>query len=314
MHVVGARDLWRRARAIAARQRGCVTRTQLLEIGIGTEAIKHRLRTGELIAMFRGVYRFGPIPPDGADEMAAILACQPRSCASHASAAYLHQLPPYPAQPRPVHITVSERHIRQREGIAIHHTTTLRRSEVEVLDGIPVTTPARTICDLAPTLLTSDLEHLIAEAYAKGKTTRHKLVRAARRRPSRPGIPSLLRLLEAQDAPARTRSRPERRLLALIRKAQLPLPQVNAPLRGYEVDFLWPHHKLVIEVDALSTHSDPRTFERDRKRDADLTLRGYTVLRVTRRQITEEPEAVVARIAAALAMTRGAEPLGGRVV
>jgi very-short-patch-repair endonuclease len=120
----------------------------------------------------------------------------------------------------------------------------------------------------------------------------------------RPGIPSLLRLLEAPAAPARTRSNPERRLLALIRRAQLPEPRPNARRHGYELDLLWAERKLVVEVDALSTHSDPRTFERDRKRDAELTLRGYTVIRVTRRQIEEEPEAVVARIAAALTLVR----------
>jgi very-short-patch-repair endonuclease len=306
MHVMRAGDPWRQARELAARTRACVTAEQLREIGIYRGSVAHRLKSGELVAMHRGVYCFGPIPPAGADEMAAVLACQPRSCASHASAAYLLELPPFPARPRPVHITVSERHIRSRDGIVVHHTSTLLRSEVAILDGIPVTTPARTICDLAALLPTAELEHLLAEAYAKGKTTRAKLISSARRTATLPGIPSLRRLLDAPTKPARTRSRPERRALALIRKAQLPLPEVNARLRGYEVDLLWPEHKLVVEVDALSTHSDPRAFERDRRRDADLTLRGYTVVRITRRQIDEEPEAVVARLAAAVALRRAA--------
>jgi very-short-patch-repair endonuclease len=179
------------------------------------------------------------------------------------------------------------------------------RSEVTHVQGIPTTTPARTICDLAASLGMSQLEALIAEAYAKRKTTRRELLRAAGARPHRPGIPSLLKLLDA-PSPARTRSAPERRLLSLIRRAQLPEPQTNAPLLGYEVDFFWPEHKLVVEVDALSTHSDPRTFERDRKRDAELTLAGYTVIRVTRRQIDGEPDAVMARIAAGLALATAA--------
>ena len=77
---------------------------------------------------------------------------------------------------------------------------------------------------------------------------------------------------------------------------------VNARLHGWEVDFLWPAERLVVELDALSTHTSPRDFERDRRKDADLTLRRYTVIRVTRRQVEREPEAVIARIATALAL------------
>jgi very-short-patch-repair endonuclease len=82
--------------------------------------------------------------------------------------------------------------------------------------------------------------------------------------------------------------------------------RANVRVGPWEVDFVWPAARLIVEVDALSTHTDPRSFERDRRKDAELTLAGYTVIRVTRRQIEREPHAVVARIAAALAVASGA--------
>jgi very-short-patch-repair endonuclease len=89
----------------------------------------------------------------------------------------------------------------------------------------------------------------------------------------------------------------------LIRKARLPSPRANVKVHGWEVDLLWSEHRLIVEVDALSTHTSPRDFERDRRKDAELTLLGYTVIRITRRQIEQEPEAVVARISAALSLS-----------
>ena len=91
-------------------------------------------------------------------------------------------------------------------------------------------------------------------------------------------------------------------MLALLRAAELPAPQVNVRLGRYEVDFLWPGERLVVEVDGYAYHSNRRAFERDRERDATLAAAGYTVLRVTWRQLVSAPEAVVARVAMALAV------------
>jgi very-short-patch-repair endonuclease len=102
--------------------------------------------------------------------------------------------------------------------------------------------------------------------------------------------------------PAFTRSEAERRLLALIRAAGLPPPRTNVHVGPYEVDFLWPAHRLVVEVDGFAFHSSRAAFERDRRRDADLQARGLRVTRVTWRQLEREPHAVVARLAAALAL------------
>jgi very-short-patch-repair endonuclease len=99
-----------------------------------------------------------------------------------------------------------------------------------------------------------------------------------------------------------TRSEAERRLLELVRAARLPAPATNRRLHGHEVDFVWRPQRLVVEVDGYAFHSSRSAFERDRRRDADLIREGYRVIRLTWRQLTREPEAVVALLARALAV------------
>jgi very-short-patch-repair endonuclease len=103
------------------------------------------------------------------------------------------------------------------------------------------------------------------------------------------------------DTTEPTRNEIERRLARLIRRAGLPRPRFNALLCGYEVDALWEAERLVVETDGWDAHGHRAAFERDRARDADLTARGYAVLRFTWRQIVDRPDLVAARIAAALA-------------
>jgi len=95
-------------------------------------------------------------------------------------------------------------------------------------------------------------------------------------------------------------------MLDLIRAARLPAPLTNTKIGAYEVDFLWPAERLVVEVDGFAFHGPRAAFERDRRRDAELQALGYRVLRITWRRLVEEPEAVVALIAAALSAARSA--------
>ena len=97
-----------------------------------------------------------------------------------------------------------------------------------------------------------------------------------------------------------TRSRMERALRALIKRAGLPVPQTNVKVAGYEVDMYWPAHRLVVEFDGWNTHSSRAAFESDRLKDAALQLAGERVLRVTGRQLERRPEALVARLATAI--------------
>jgi very-short-patch-repair endonuclease len=278
--------------AVASLQQGVIARSQLLALGLSANGIDSRVKRGRLIRIQRGVYRVGPVLGPLGDEMAAVLACRPKAFLSHQSTAFAFGL--IDDRPGSLHVTVVGRELH-RPGLICHQTVALLAHETTEINGVPATTATRTILDLAPT---ANLEHLLAQAYAKHLTNRSKLLTLIARYPGRPGTRRLRQLLDA--TPARTRSPPERRLLALTRKARLPEPRVNAHLHAWEVDFLWPDHRLVVEVDALSTHTSPRDFERDRRKDAELTLRGFTVVRITRRQIDEGPEAVIAQLAAFL--------------
>mgnify|MGYP001018653413 FL=1 len=115
------------------------------------------------------------------------------------------------------------------------------------------------------------------------------------------GTRRLRELLDRLDGPRLTRSEAEARLLALLRRSRLPLPSTNVRVGRYEVDMLWSSHRLAVEVDGFAFHGTRAAFERDRVRDADLQALGLRVIRVTWRQIVEEPEATVARLAGMLA-------------
>jgi very-short-patch-repair endonuclease len=288
---------------LAARQRGVVSRAQLVAAGIHTDAIKTRVRSGRLHPVHRGVYLVGhsaPVP--GARELAAVFACGPGSVVSHVSAAHLLKLFPYPAKPRPVDVTVAGRERARRAGIEIHCVESLDALDTRTLHGIPITTPARTLLDLATVLHPHLLERAIAEVEVRRLARRGDLTDQIERNPGRPGTRTLRRILGLDGGPALTRSEAERRMLRLIRAAELPVPEVNAMVGQLEVDFLWREQRLVVEVDGYAYHSSRRAFERDRERDAALAAAGHTVLRVTWRQLVSESEVVVARLAAALAV------------
>jgi very-short-patch-repair endonuclease len=286
-------------RAITARQHTMINRAQLLAAGLGAQAVIKRLRRGALRQMHRGVYCASPVIPCFGEEMAVILACGEHAWISHASGAYLHKLPPYPAESRPISVTVIGSAVR-RPGLRVHRVSTLAADEVTEVEGIPVTTATRAILELAgsaPALL----ERAVSEGIASRQMSRGRLLELCRRHPGARGVARLRALLE--DGAVVTRSRPERLLRRLIRQTDLPSPHTNVRIGKWEVDFIWPEHLLIVEVDALSTHTSPFHFERDRRKDAELTLLGYTVVRVTKRQLEEEPRRVVARIAAILRLT-----------
>ena len=106
--------------------------------------------------------------------------------------------------------------------------------------------------------------------------------------------------LRRDGGPRLTRSEAERLLLRLIRAAQLPEPQANARVAGFEVDFLWPEQKVIVEIDGFAFHGHRAAFERDRQRDMVMRDAGYEVIRVTWRQLVEQPLRVIAHIARAL--------------
>jgi very-short-patch-repair endonuclease len=144
-----------------------------------------------------------------------------------------------------------------------------------------------------------ELEQAIGEAQTKELVTREELEAAVARMPCRKGTARIRRLMD--DDHGYTRSRAERIMRAIVREAELPSPISNAAILGYVADFLWPAERLVVEVDGHAFHSSRAAFERDRRRDRCFLAAGYRVMRVTWRQLLNDPLAVIARLAQALA-------------
>jgi very-short-patch-repair endonuclease len=287
---------------LARRQHGVITRAQLVSLGLEPRAIDRRVRAGKLRRLHRGVYLLGVVVPPLARELAAVLACGPGAFLSHRSAAGLWQLLPHPAPSHSLSVTVSARDPGTKPGIVIHRVRMLPADETTTRHRIPVTTPARTLLDLATDASTRDLEQAVAEAHAKNRARRNRLLSLVDRHPRHRGAARLRALLHADHHPALTRSKAERRLLELIRAARLPHPDVNARVGDYVVDLLWRGARVVVEVDGLAYHSSARAFERDHRREVDLAAEGFQVIRVSRHQIVNEAEASLVRIAQALAL------------
>lgn len=283
---------------VARRQYGVVTRAQLRACGLSAKAIATRVRQRRLHRLHRGVYAVGhaawtPLQR----EMAAVLAVGDGAVLSHLSAAYVWGLAEDPGGPADVTLCGRD---TGRQDVRGHRTRVLMPVDRTIRWGIPITTPARTVVDLAQ--YGGDLEQMVAEGRAMKLLTEDQLREALRRSRGRPGVGHLLALLDGEHGPAFTRSEAERRFLRLIRAAQLPAPRLNDRVGGFEVDFHWPAERVVVEVDGFAFHSSRRSFENDRVRDAALAARGVRVIRVTWRQLGDGPEAVIARLAAALAL------------
>jgi very-short-patch-repair endonuclease len=233
-----------------------------------------------------------------AEEMAAVLACGRGAAISHRAAAVLQRL--LERREEIIDVTVG-RSNRRRPGLRVHRSRTLTSEDVLIHRGIRVTTPTRTLLDLAETEPARELERAYDEAVAQRLVTSTSIVAAVERARGRHGTSELRALVTRFEEPAFTRSQAEEHCLALIRQAGLPLPRVNAPIGPHCVDFLWREAGLVVEVDGYRFHSSRAAFERDRRRDAHLQAAGFRVMRVTWRQLKQEPLAVVARLARVLA-------------
>jgi very-short-patch-repair endonuclease len=292
--------------AALSRPHGVIGRTRLLVAGMPTHAVDRRVAAGFLRPIHRGVYAVGPVQSGDASEAAAALACGDRAWISHASAGGLLRV--LAKRPRDdVDVTVVARHAPRHRGIRVHRVQLLYRDEVTRFRQIPVTTPARTLLDLATVLPLRELEQAIAEAERRHDGAQRRLLGLLARYPGRAGTAKLRELLGGPRDPAFTRSEAERKFLELVRRAGLPAPEPNVRLHGYEVEFLWRDEVLAVEIDGYAFHHDRSAFEADRRRDADLAAHGIQAIRITWRQITDEPEASLVRLVQALAeRARGA--------
>jgi very-short-patch-repair endonuclease len=276
---------------VAARQHGLVTRAQLLDMGLTPSGIQHRRARARLHGVHCCVYAVGCLVMTAhARALAAVLACGPDAVLSHRSAAGLWELVPAPGTPVDV-IAVGK---RQHRGVVAHRSRTLAPGDVARRWGIPVTTPLRTLVDLADVVDDATLDRAVNEALLLRLVRREDLAGARARAPGRQAVTRLQPFVEVEDAP--TRSVLEDAFLALVERHGLPRPEVNQRIAGYEVDMLWRAERLVVELDGRAAHDRSQAFERDRERDAELMGAGFRVVRITWRRLREQPERELSRL------------------
>jgi very-short-patch-repair endonuclease len=285
--------------ALAARQHGLAARRQLLALGLGPDAIDHRLVSGRLVKIQRGVYAVGhaQLRREGG-MLAVVLASGAAAVASHRSAAALWGLRSWSGAF--VEVTAPGRGgTMKRRGRLVHRSLDLPRSEIAIERGVPTTTVARTLIDLAAVVPAHHLRRAVERAE---RTELFDLV-AVRRvldaHPGRPGRRALTALLAdfRDHGDAHTRSDLEALLLQLCLDHGLPRPEVNRYDGVRESDFRWPNHGLIVEVDSWTFHGRTRrAFDGDRARDRALLREGWRVARFTDRQILADPAGIAAEV------------------
>jgi very-short-patch-repair endonuclease len=289
--------------AIGRAQRIVVERAQLLHVGVSRHAIDRRLRSGRLVAKHAGVYFIGAaLPVEFTDETAALLACGPTAMLSHHSAAVLWGLRPGIA--RPIHVLVPTGHFgAQPHGVVVHRSAILEPRDIRIHNGLPVTSPARVMLDIAATLPERDLSYVLEEGLQHNLLKERDIYELLRRSGCHPGRWTLTATI-AHRTGNLTESAAQRKLLELIHQADLPRPETEVPLLEYRADLFWRDLNLVVEVDGHDYHSTRNAIERDNKKDARLKAAGYAVIRFTAREIEYEPLVVIAQLAQIIIQAR----------
>jgi very-short-patch-repair endonuclease len=294
---------------IAAAQHGVLSRQQMRRLGMSDAKIDHAVSSGRLHRVFRSVYAVGNprLTPRGR-LMAAALACGPGAVISHRSAAALLEL--LDVGPVVIDVIAPPERGRKIDGIRFHRVRPPRLEETGTVAGVPCTSPARTLVDLAGTVSNRTL----GSAFERAAHLRILDLTAIELSidPRRRGMKDLLALIEKwRSAEPLTKTRGklksplEAKVLPLLTRREIPPPLFNSPVQiangRIEVDFLWPDHRFVVEADSRAFHATHIAFERDRWRDRELLRAAYSVLRVTHHEAENEAEAVADTIAFRLA-------------
>jgi very-short-patch-repair endonuclease len=281
---------------LASQQHGVVATRQLAALGLARGGVAARAKAGRVHRVHRGVYAVGHrvLTVDG-KRMAAVLAAGPGAVLSHASAASLWEIRPSAAAR--IDVSVRSKGGRgRRPGLRIHRTPTLRDNEVTQHHGIRVTTPARTLLDLASSLPRRALERALDEAEIRNLYDRRALEAITAAHAGERGAAALASALDQDGELTLTDSELEELMLALCDDHGIERPRPRTWVAGLRVDFVFQTSKLVIETDSWAYHRTRRAFERDRERDAILARAGHRTLRFTHRQLTREPALVAQTI------------------
>jgi very-short-patch-repair endonuclease len=247
----------------------------LIAAGLDRDGIAYRRRVGRLHLLHRGVYAVGHRPPSPlAAAMAAVLACGPDAVLSHRSAAALWRI--LPRWRSPIEVTAPSKH--RLKTIHVHRS---RDVDATTHYGIRVTSPARTLVDLADVLTPKQLTRALNEAQVQRLVTPAELTTLVTRYPGR-------RTSQLTPGQGATRSDLEDDFVRFLRRHKLPLPELNQTTAGHEVDAVYREQRLIIELDSRQFHTTTHAFEQDRDRDADHLNAGFRTLRITGERLKEQ--------------------------
>lgn len=276
-----------------------MTHAQLRELGLTQKAIQHRRDIGWLIDLHRKVYAVGHERLSATGRrLAAVWAYGPKAALSHRSAGAAWNV--RASGGANVDVTVPAASAVERPGTRLHVTS--RPLEVTRLGLLPVTTPARTLLDLAGVLAPQYVAAAVGQADVLGLFDLRAIdavLAAHLRHPGRKRLAAVLETLRRTEVTL-TLSELEDRFRALCAAAGLPQPATNARPLGFRVDFLWPRSRLVVETDGWRFHRTRAAFEEDRARDQAVVAAGFRVVRFTHRQVVEGPDDVAAKLSALL--------------
>jgi predicted transcriptional regulator of viral defense system/very-short-patch-repair endonuclease len=286
---------------LAKQQHGVVSARQMLGLGYARATLGVWAQAGKLHRIHRGVYAVGHEALSWEGRLvAAVLANEP-AVVSHKTAAWIWELLRW--RPEGFHVTAPTRRHR-RETIVVHFAL-LAPEDHAVVDGIPVTSLARTMLDLAPSESTRRLHQMMNRAEERKTFDLRRFDRLLARAGGHPGRVKLRYALDTfKPEHVVLRSDLERRFRDLVIAAGLPTPQTNVVVEGYELDAYWEAEGFVVELDVYATHGSPLSFEADREREDDLLLAGIETIRVTGVRLDREPRETIARVAAHLERRR----------
>jgi very-short-patch-repair endonuclease len=294
--------------ALASRQHGVVSIRQLQQrFGYTAEAVRKAVAAGRLHPVHRGVYAVGHTNLSTYGEcLAAVLAVGPGSLLSYWSAGWLWGL--LRSRRSTFHVTATgPRRLRDRAPVRVHRARNLIAEDRRLVEGVPVTSTARTYLDLAEVLPARRLHRLLERGDELAILDYYDVRACCERSRGHRGAKPLAAALGRYRPSARvTRSELEREFLALVEAAGLPLPATNYVVGAYELDAYWPAAGVAVELDTYGTHGSRASFESDRERDAELAAVGVTVIRVTQRRLLDDSPGVLRQVAAMLAR-RGEE-------
>jgi len=290
---------------LANRQHGVVSIRQLeQQLGFSHQAVERAVAGGRLHRVYRGVYAVGHTNLSRQGEcLAAVLAVGPGALLSYYSAGWLWGI--WRGSPAPFEVTAFvPRHHAAPKGVVRHRARNLVDDDRALVDGIPVTSVARTLLDLAWKLRGDQLRRVLSRAEDLGLLDLAAIHAVIERNRGHHGAKRLSRALAIYERPIWVRSEFERRFVEHLVASGLPQPATGWNEVGHELDVYWPEFGFGVELDTWETHGTRDAFERDHDRDLDFALAGIETIRVSERQFHRESDEIARKVADLLSRRR----------